>query len=59
MTSPPSAHDAAGADSPPPPLHFPRPTAGTLVKRALRLRCPRCGKGRLFTHHTLTYARLG
>jgi len=28
---------------------FPQPTAGTLIRRALRLRCPRCGAGRLFT----------
>jgi uncharacterized protein (DUF983 family) len=26
----------------------PRPPAETLVSRALRLRCPRCGEGRLF-----------
>ena len=31
--------------APPPPL---RPTFGTAFGRALRLRCPRCGKGRLF-----------
>ena len=32
-----------------PAPQFPQPTAGTLIKRALRLRCPRCGTGRLFT----------
>lgn len=31
------------------PAPFVRPTLGTLVLRALRLRCPRCGRGRLFT----------
>lgn len=38
----------------PPPLHdstpsrFPKPPIEKLVGRALRLRCPRCGTGRLF-----------
>lgn len=32
-------------DTPPPE---PRPSAETLIGRALRLRCPRCGKGKLF-----------
>ncbi|REJ86983.1 MAG: DUF983 domain-containing protein [Planctomycetota bacterium] len=27
----------------------PRPTAGELLARAMRLRCPRCGEGRLFS----------
>lgn len=41
------------ADSPPDdasaaqPRH-PKPAAGVLVARALRLRCPRCGRGPLF-----------
>ena len=49
MTAPAPAADAAGADEAPPPLPSPHPTAGTLIKRALQLRCPRCGQGRLFT----------
>ncbi len=32
-------------ETPPPPA---RPTLETLVGRALRLRCPRCGRGALF-----------
>ena len=28
---------------------FQHPPAGTLISRALRLRCPRCGHGKLFT----------
>ena len=28
---------------------LPRPSAGTLLQRAARLRCPRCGEGRLFS----------
>jgi uncharacterized protein (DUF983 family) len=34
--------------SEPPPTPAPRPAAETLIARALRLRCPRCGKGKLF-----------
>jgi uncharacterized protein (DUF983 family) len=49
MTTPVSANDAAAEDPAPTPLPVPRPTAGTLVSRALQLRCPRCGRGRLFT----------
>ncbi len=47
MTTP--ADDAPGAEPPSVSLPSPRPTAGTLIKRALQLRCPRCGQGRLFT----------
>ena len=36
-----------GADENPPAL-VPTPGAGQLLMRALRLRCPRCGTGRLF-----------
>jgi uncharacterized protein (DUF983 family) len=28
---------------------FPKPPAETLIARALRLRCPRCGQGKLFS----------
>jgi uncharacterized protein (DUF983 family) len=34
------------AEPPPPPP--PRPAVETLIGRALRLRCPRCGTGKLF-----------
>lgn len=46
-----SSESPSGADPdqvaplPPPP---PRPTFETLIGRALRLRCPRCGEGDLF-----------
>lgn len=39
-----SAEDSPTDSSPP----APRPPFETLVWRALRLRCPRCGKGKLF-----------
>ena len=43
-------------DTPPPPAddavtarpRFPKPPAETLIGRALKLRCPRCGQGKLF-----------
>jgi uncharacterized protein (DUF983 family) len=47
VSTPPAADDRPAAEPPLPPA--PRPTAGTLIARALRLRCPRCGEGRLFT----------
>lgn len=31
------------------PARLPKPSAGTLISRALRLHCPRCGEGKLFT----------
>jgi uncharacterized protein (DUF983 family) len=31
-----------------PPIPAPRPAVETLIARALRLRCPRCGTGKLF-----------
>jgi uncharacterized protein (DUF983 family) len=34
--------------SPEPPPPQPRPTIETLLGRGLRLKCPRCGEGRLF-----------
>lgn len=37
------------SSSPPPPPQAPRPPAEVLIGRALRLRCPRCGIGKLFT----------
>lgn len=42
------ADSPAGSDSGPAPPPPPRPTIETLLGRALRLRCPRCGEGRLF-----------
>ena len=35
---------------------MPRQPPGTLLKRALRLRCPRCGGGRLFAGYFRMYA---
>ena len=35
---------------------MPRQQPGTLLKRALRLRCPRCGGGRLFVGYFRMYA---
>jgi uncharacterized protein (DUF983 family) len=40
--------DSPGPPGDPPQLR-PRPPAEQLVARALRLRCPRCGQGRMFT----------
>ena len=36
------------AETDPTPRVHPRPSAGTLLARAMRLRCPRCGEGSLF-----------
>lgn len=47
MSTPHAADDTPAADAPRPAA--PRPAAGTLIARALKLRCPRCGEGRLFT----------
>ncbi len=44
VTPPPG--DITSLDAPPP---RPRPPLETLLARALRLRCPRCGEGPLFT----------
>lgn len=43
-TPQPAANDGASTGP-----RFSKPPVGTLIARALRLRCPRCGEGRLFT----------
>jgi uncharacterized protein (DUF983 family) len=44
----PTAADRTTAASSVSGRRWPRPEVGTLIARALRLRCPRCGEGRLF-----------
>ncbi|MFG0335730.1 MAG: DUF983 domain-containing protein [Maioricimonas sp. JB049] len=44
-TDPPDDVPSDPSPAPPPPY---RPPVETLIARSLQLRCPRCGKGRLF-----------
>lgn len=37
-----------GAEGPASDVHWPKPATETLIGRALRLRCPRCGGDRMF-----------